>query len=38
MASAVGLAIHLWVERPLLLTLRHLQPMLTRMLTPLSQG
>lgn len=37
-ATIAGLLIHLWVERPLLATLRHLQPMLTRMLTPLSQG
>jgi peptidoglycan/LPS O-acetylase OafA/YrhL len=36
-ASAAGLLIHLCVERPLLLTLRHLQPALSRMLTPLSQ-
>jgi exopolysaccharide production protein ExoZ len=33
-ASAVGLAIHLWVERPMLVTLRHLRPVLTRMLAP----
>jgi exopolysaccharide production protein ExoZ len=37
-AGAAGLAIHLWVERPLLSTLRHLRPALSRMLAPLSQG
>jgi len=33
-ASVAGLAIHLWVERPLLLTLRHLRPVLSRILAP----
>jgi peptidoglycan/LPS O-acetylase OafA/YrhL len=33
-AAAAGLAIHLWVERPLLLTLRHLRPVLSRILAP----
>jgi len=37
-ASVAGLLIHLWVERPLLLTLRHVRPALSRMLAPQSPG
>jgi exopolysaccharide production protein ExoZ len=37
-AGGAGVLIHLWVERPLLLGLRHLQPLLARKPMPLSGG
>jgi exopolysaccharide production protein ExoZ len=36
--AGAGLAIHLWVERPLLAALRHLRPTLSRLLAPASGG
>jgi exopolysaccharide production protein ExoZ len=37
-AGGGGVLIHLWVERPLLLGIRHMQPLLSSKPTPLSEG